>query len=60
MVIDLEDWMSAQREAIAGHIETGFAQAEGGKLIDGDTAIEVLCQQRAARLTPLPAAIILS
>jgi predicted transcriptional regulator len=38
----LEDWMLEQREAISAHIETGFAQAERGELIDGDAAIEML------------------
>ena len=48
----LEDWMSGQREAIAEHIEIGFAQAERGELIDGDTAVEMLCQRRAERSKP--------
>ena len=50
--LDLEDWMSGQREAIAGHIEIGFAQAERGELIDGDVAIEMLRQRRAERSKP--------
>lgn len=32
----LEDWMIEQREAVATHIEKGFAQADRGELIDGD------------------------
>jgi predicted transcriptional regulator len=43
--------MLARREAIAQHIEEGFAQAERGELIDGDVAIEMLRQQRADYLT---------
>jgi Arc/MetJ-type ribon-helix-helix transcriptional regulator len=50
--LDLEDWMFDQREAIAAHIETGFAQAERSELIDGDAAIEILRQRRAERLRP--------
>jgi len=50
--LDLEDWMVEQREAVAAHIETGFAQAERGQLIDGDAAIIVLRQRRAERLNP--------
>jgi Arc/MetJ-type ribon-helix-helix transcriptional regulator len=50
--LDLEGWMVAQREAIAAHIATGFAQAERGELIDGDAAIEMLRQRRAERLQP--------
>ena len=50
--LDLEDWMFDQRDAIATHIETGFAQAERGEQIDGDTAIEILRQRRAERLRP--------
>jgi hypothetical protein len=50
--LDLEGWMVEQREAIAAHIETGFAQAERGEVIDGDAAIEMLRQRRAERLKP--------
>jgi Arc/MetJ-type ribon-helix-helix transcriptional regulator len=50
--LDLEDWMLEQREAVAAHIETGFAQAERGELIDGDAAVEMLRQRRAERLKP--------
>ena len=48
--LDLEDWMVEQREAVAAHIELGFAQAERGELIDGDVAVEMLRQRRAGRL----------
>lgn len=50
--LQLEDWMVEQREAVAAHIEKGFAQAEQGELIDGDDAVEVLRQRRAERLKP--------
>jgi Arc/MetJ-type ribon-helix-helix transcriptional regulator len=50
--LDLEDWMLKQREAVAAHIETGFAQAERGELIDGDAAVEMLRHRRAERLKP--------
>jgi Arc/MetJ-type ribon-helix-helix transcriptional regulator len=46
----LEDWMLEEREAISAHIESGFAQAERGGLIDGDAAIEMLRRRRAERL----------
>jgi Arc/MetJ-type ribon-helix-helix transcriptional regulator len=49
--LQLEDWMVEQREA-AAHIETGFARAERGELIDGDPAVEMLRQRRAERLNP--------
>lgn len=48
--LDLEDWMLGQREKVAAHIAEGFAQAERGELIDGDTALETLRQRRAERL----------
>ena len=48
--IDREDWMLEERAAIAAHIKTGFAQAERGESIDGDAAVEMLRQRRAARL----------
>jgi antitoxin ParD1/3/4 len=50
--LQLEDWMIEQREAVAAHIETGFAQAERGELIDGNAAVEMLRQRRAERLKP--------
>ena len=50
--MDPEDWMLEEREAVAAHIETGFAEAERGELIDGDAAIEMLRQRRAERLKP--------
>ena len=48
--LDFEDWMLEQREAVAAHLKTGFAQAERGELIDGDAAVEMLRQRRAERL----------
>ena len=45
-----EDWLAEQREAVAAQIATGFAQTERGELMDGDVAIEMLHQRRAARL----------
>jgi Arc/MetJ-type ribon-helix-helix transcriptional regulator len=50
--LQLEDWMVEQRQAVAAHIETGFAQAGRGELIDGDAAIEMLRRRRAERLKP--------
>jgi predicted transcriptional regulator len=42
--------MLEQREAVAAYIAEGFAQAQRGELIDGDTVLEVLRQRRAPRL----------
>jgi len=50
--LDFEDWMLEQPGAVSAHIESGFAQAERGELIDGDAAIEMLRQRRAERLKP--------
>jgi Arc/MetJ-type ribon-helix-helix transcriptional regulator len=50
--LNLEEWMLAQREEVATHIATGFAQAERGELIDGDAAAEILRKGRAERLKP--------
>jgi len=44
--------MIEQREAVAAHIETGFARAERGDPIDGDAAIELLSKPRGDRVTP--------
>ena len=45
-----EDWKAEQREAVAVHIATGFAQAERGQLMDGEAAVEMLRERRAERL----------
>jgi Arc/MetJ-type ribon-helix-helix transcriptional regulator len=45
-----EGWLAEQRERVAAQIATGFAQAERGELVDGDRAIEMLRQRRAAGL----------
>ena len=47
--LDLEDWMLEQREAVAAHIEKGFAQAERGR---GDAAVAMLRRRRTERLKP--------
>lgn len=44
--------MVEEREALAAHIEAGFAQATRGELFDGDAAVEMLKQRRAERLKP--------
>ncbi len=44
-----EDWLLADRAAIAAHIEEGFAQAERGELLDADQAIKTLQDRRAKR-----------
>jgi predicted transcriptional regulator len=50
--LDFEDWMFEKREAVAAHVLTGFAQAERGELVDGDTTIEMLRKRRVERLKP--------
>ena len=49
--LDLEDWMLEKRDAVAAHIESGFAQAERGELVDGEAAVEML-RRRSGRLNP--------
>jgi predicted transcriptional regulator len=44
-----QDWMLTQRDAIIAQIEEGFAQTERGELIDGDEAVRILQERRAAR-----------
>lgn len=34
--LDLKDWMLEHRQAVAAHIENGFAHAERGESIDGN------------------------
>ena len=48
--LDLEEWMTANRETVAAHIEKGYLQAERGELIDGDEALEMLRKRRVERL----------
>ena len=50
--LDLQDWMLGEREAVATHVQAGFAQAERGELMDGDVAVEMLRRRRAERLKP--------
>ena len=50
--LDREDWMMGQRDEVAAHIRTGFAQAERGELIDAEDAVDLLRRRRAERLTP--------
>jgi Arc/MetJ-type ribon-helix-helix transcriptional regulator len=50
--LQLQDCLLDERERVVSQIETGFAQAERGELIDGDVAIESLRQRRAKRLKP--------
>jgi Arc/MetJ-type ribon-helix-helix transcriptional regulator len=45
-----EDWLTEQRESVAGKIATGFEQAVRGELMDGEAAVELLRQRRAERL----------
>ena len=47
--LQFEDWMTEQRETVAAHIETGFAQAERGELIDGDEVFSNLLERRSGR-----------
>ena len=37
-----EDWMLADKEAIAAQIEEGFAQAERGELVVAEQAVRIL------------------
>jgi len=37
-----QDWMLADRDAIAAQIEEGFRQADRGELIDADEALRIL------------------
>jgi len=43
------DWMIEHRDAIAAHIEEGFAQAERGELIDGNDVIAMLRRRRSLK-----------
>jgi predicted transcriptional regulator len=45
-----EDWMLAEREAVAAHVAEGFAQAERGELLDSDEAVRSLKARRSQRI----------
>ena len=50
--LNLEDWMLSEREAVAAHIATGFAQAERGELMSEDDTLEMLRKRRAPQPRP--------
>jgi predicted transcriptional regulator len=47
--LENQDWMMANREAIAAQIEEGFQQAERGELFDPEEAMQILKERRAKR-----------
>ena len=47
--LGLQDWMTAQREAIVAHIEKGLAEADRGEVMNADEALEMLRRGRAQR-----------
>jgi len=51
--LDHEHWLVEQREEVAAKIAAGFAQAERGELMDGETAVEMLRPRRTERLKTL-------
>lgn len=48
---EMDEWMLANREEIAAHIEEGCAQAERGELIDAEEVIRILREDRTQRQT---------
>jgi predicted transcriptional regulator len=44
-----QDWVLADREAIAAQIEGGFAQAERGELVDAEQVSHIFEKRRANR-----------
>lgn len=46
---EMDEWMLANREEIAAHIEEGYAQAERGELIDAEEVVRILHEDRARR-----------
>jgi predicted transcriptional regulator len=41
--------MLADKEAIAAHVEEGFAQAERGELVDAEQVVPILQDRRTKR-----------
>jgi predicted transcriptional regulator len=46
-----EDWLLADKDAVAAQIEEGFAQAERGELVDSEQVAGILQERRAKRQT---------
>jgi predicted transcriptional regulator len=46
---EMDEWMLANREEVAAHIEEGYAQAERGELIDAEEVVRILHEDRARR-----------
>jgi predicted transcriptional regulator len=46
-----DDWLLADKQAIAAQIEEGFAQAERGELVDAEEAVQILRKRRENRRT---------
>jgi predicted transcriptional regulator len=46
-----DEWLLAEREAIAAQIEKGFMQTERGELFDAEQAIRILQERHAQRRT---------
>jgi predicted transcriptional regulator len=44
-----EEWLLANRVAISGQIDQGFAQSERGELYDPEEALRILKERRAKR-----------
>jgi len=44
-----DNWLTADKAAVAAQIAEGFAQAERGELHDGERAVEMLRGRRAKR-----------
>jgi Arc/MetJ-type ribon-helix-helix transcriptional regulator len=47
--LENEDRMREQRDEVAAHIATGFAQAEAGELMDTEEVTRMLYRRRAER-----------
>jgi len=50
--LDLEDWMLERREAVAAHIEMGFAHAGARNWLTGILRLRCCGRRRAGRLQP--------
>lgn len=51
MLHEQEEWLAEHHGEIAAKIEQGYAQAEGGELVDGEEAFQQLRQRHDRRRT---------
>ena len=50
--VEDEDWLSADRDAVADHIRVGYEQAQRGELIPGEEVVKRFCKMKEEESAP--------